>query len=133
MTPSDPCKHCGACQNHVRCACCGFCRNCGVFIAAPYWPWGYPYTAPLPYTYPFSPFVSPIRSSGGTVSAGPYNGSVVSGQFYDPFYDRGAVGAVTGNSIRIDANSPNVVFTTISALDGSLPGASNGCFAGATA
>lgn len=26
---SKACAHCHACENHVRCSCCGFCQNCG--------------------------------------------------------------------------------------------------------
>jgi hypothetical protein len=41
------CTHCGACENHVRCSCCGFCRSCGQFMAAPYYPY-FPYYTGLP-------------------------------------------------------------------------------------
>ena len=47
----DACKHCGACcDNPSRCAHCGFCRNCGKYIALPYF-------QPSPYIWP-QPVVS---------------------------------------------------------------------------
>jgi hypothetical protein len=81
------CKHCGACENFVRCNCCGACRSCGRYHAITYTitypPYPY-YTQPyyVPYTQPIynvPAFQQPYTWTSTGVAT---SGNVTASQFF---------------------------------------------------
>jgi len=78
----NPCKACGACENHVRCLCCNNCRNCGRPMPsfAPAWPLIYPIYPPSPWwpntTHPWPVYTPPYTTGSTTFSNIPAGATV---------------------------------------------------------
>ncbi len=65
----DPCKNCGACENHIKCACCGSCRNCGKFMGPVVTTWPTYPIYPIYPSYPAYPTWT-YTSDGQAVDSG---------------------------------------------------------------
>lgn len=109
------CKNCGACSNHVRCDCCGACRNCGKYIAATqtFSPWP---------PYPGSPWIYWGYSPWYGHHTIPCNGTVSGVDGNNGYSGTANFGTITSNTVHLTGDQPNLSNTglhhvTVSAID----------------